>query len=99
MLTEVRCTKCTTMILRKSRDGYWRVSSRVLRAADDGREVVAVCKGCGTEQKIPMILSMPPMTQIQQEALKKGFTIKPVAETNLSITYKPKKVKKSYSST
>ena len=78
MLSEVRCTKCTHMILRKSRDGFWRVSSRVLRAASDGQDVVAICKGCGTEQTIPMIISMPPLTLEQQDALKKGFTFRSI---------------------
>lgn len=60
-LSEVVCSKCQRSILRKSTDGKWRLSSKVIKTKDDGTGMVVVCRVCSNEQAVPLMLSMSPV--------------------------------------
>lgn len=61
VLYQIACTntQCSTMILRKSSDGFWRFSLKSMRVAEDGTDVMVVCKSCGTEVSVPMFFVLP----------------------------------------
>jgi len=67
-LREVTCSKCENLILRKSHDGFWRFSTKVLKSTEDGGGVVAVCRGCGNEELMPITISMAPMGDFDMES-------------------------------
>ena len=58
MFREISCpTKgCSNKILRKSDDGYWRFSGKVIKSLGDGSTVIAVCKSCNREVQLPITL-------------------------------------------
>ncbi len=58
MLHEIFCSCCQTKILRKSQDGNWRISNKVMMMGKDGNGVCAVCKDCGHEQPMPFTIVM-----------------------------------------
>jgi len=62
MLSEIRCSNCKRLIIRKSGDGFFRVTSKVIKSNQDGTGVVAICKVCNSEEPVPLVLSMPPIT-------------------------------------
>lgn len=66
---EVRCTnpKCDNRIFRKSQ-GAWKFSVRVLKVNDDGSNVVAVCKSCGREVELDMIVIQPVAEMLLQKS-------------------------------
>jgi RNase P subunit RPR2 len=74
-LREVICSKCDSMILRKSHDGMWRFSSKVIKSNEDGSGVIAVCKKCGNEEPMPVRISMSPIDECLVKS-NKPFTIK-----------------------
>lgn len=61
MMREMSCSnpRCKSKILRKSHDGMWRFSTKVLKANDDGTGVIAVCKSCGEECLLPVQILVP----------------------------------------
>lgn len=70
-MREIVCSTagCGCRILRKSKDGYWRFSTKVIKALNDGETVIAVCKSCGQEVLLPVSLTMPASREV---ALKKS---------------------------
>lgn len=58
MFHEISCPTrgCSNKILRKSGDGYWRFSGKVIKSLGDGSAVIAVCKSCNAEVELPMTL-------------------------------------------
>ena len=56
MFREITCPTpgCSNKILRKSGDGYWRFSGKVMKSLGDGSAVIAVCKSCGKEHPLPL---------------------------------------------
>ena len=76
---EIVCSTrgCNCRILRKSNDGYWRFSTKVIKAVGDGSIVIAVCKSCGQEVLLPVTLTMPasPGEEIRKSEESRGFGI------------------------
>lgn len=72
---EIVCSTrgCNCRILRKSADGYWRFSTKVIKAVGDGSIVIAVCKSCGQEVLLPVTLTMPASSG---EVLRSSDTLK-----------------------
>lgn len=70
-MREIVCSTrgCNCLILRKSNDGYWRFSTKVLKAIGDGSVVIGVCKSCGAEVLLPVTLTMPASEDL---SLRKG---------------------------
>lgn len=70
--------KCRNWLFRKSSDENWRFKVKALRVDKDGADVIAICKSCGSEVKLPMLL-VP--REDQQEAMVKsnsGFRVEKV---------------------
>ena len=76
---EIVCSTkgCNCRILRKSIDGYWRFSTKVIKAMDDGSIVIAVCKSCGQDVLLPVSLTMPASEDkaLRKSDERKGFGI------------------------
>ena len=58
MLQEIVCSCCQKKILRKSMDGHWRISNKVMTLSQDGSGVFVVCKDCGHEEAMPFSIMM-----------------------------------------
>jgi len=76
MLSEIRCKNCNRLILRKSGDGFVRVTSKVIKSNQDGTGVIAVCKVCNSEQEVPLVLSMPPLSNEDSLVQKGPFRVR-----------------------
>ena len=78
-MREIVCSTrgCNCRILRKSNDGYWRFSTKVIKAVGDGSIVIAVCKSCGQEVLLPVSLTMPSLDSgtLQKSEESRGFGI------------------------
>jgi hypothetical protein len=72
MLREITCSCCEKKILRKSMDGNWRISSRVIKSSPDGMKVVAVCRECNNEEVMPMMITMSPVMSNPSEMMNRG---------------------------
>lgn len=61
MMHEICCSNphCRCKLLRKSNDGMWRFSTKVIKANDDGTGVVAICKSCNCETDLRMQITVP----------------------------------------
>jgi len=78
-MREIICSSrgCNFRILRKSNDGYWRFSAKVIKSINDGSLVIAVCKSCGQEVLLPISITMPASSssELQKSEERKGFCI------------------------
>ena len=76
-LREIKCDNkdCNSLILRKSNDGLWRFSTKVIKLNDTGTNVIAVCKSCGKDNILPINMIMVGSKNNQKESPKKSFRI------------------------
>ena len=97
MFNEVRCPnpKCDNRIFRKSHDG-WKFSVKVFTCDDSGSNVKAVCKSCGTEVFLDLIVSRPMIgTTLSSNSLIKSSSIKPNSPSTSGGGFKIVQIKKT----
>jgi len=65
--------KCGHKLIYKSSDGMCRFSTKVIKSCDDGTRVVAVCRSCNAEVKLPVSIHFfggSPATTPEEELVK-----------------------------
>lgn len=77
ILREITCSGCSSLILRKSRDGFWRFSTKVMKSTSDGNGVVAVCRACGNEELMPITIAMRPVeSNLSKSGVVPAFSVR-----------------------
>lgn len=56
-MQEYICTNCNTKLLRKSQDGAWRLSGKVVKSLGEGTPLCVICRSCNTENILPITLT------------------------------------------